>query len=168
MIEFDSLRRHRRRAVVRYLMAALSVTAALILTWGLKQLFPATPNALYFCAIILSAWLGGFGPGILASVLASAAVHFTPPASSPVEIPRFVLFLLVGVFASWLIARQRRTQAALQQARDQFEQQVNERTKELTAANKGLRESENQLRLVIDTIPTMAWIVLPDGAIDFI
>src|SRR6267378_1823350 len=31
-----------------------------------------------------------------------------------------------------------------------------------------LRQSESQLRLVIDTIPTMAWIVLPDGGLGFI
>jgi PAS domain S-box-containing protein len=31
-----------------------------------------------------------------------------------------------------------------------------------------LRQSESQLRLVIDTIPTMAWIVLPGGGLDFI
>lgn len=31
-----------------------------------------------------------------------------------------------------------------------------------------LRESEGQLRLVIDAIPTMAWIVQPNGAVEFI
>ncbi len=31
-----------------------------------------------------------------------------------------------------------------------------------------LRQSESQLRLVIDTIPAMAWIVLADGTLDFI
>jgi len=35
-------------------------------------------------------------------------------------------------------------------------------------AENTLRQSENQLRLVIDTIPAMAWIVLPDGTLDFI
>src|SRR5882762_10286895 len=31
-----------------------------------------------------------------------------------------------------------------------------------------LRQSERELRLVIDTIPAMAWIVLPDGTLDFL
>src|ERR1700726_2713344 len=31
-----------------------------------------------------------------------------------------------------------------------------------------LRQSEEHLRLIIDTIPTMAWTVRPDGAVDFI
>ena len=30
------------------------------------------------------------------------------------------------------------------------------------------RQNEDRLRLVIDTIPTMAWSVLPDGAVDFV
>src|SRR5437867_5326294 len=30
------------------------------------------------------------------------------------------------------------------------------------------RQKEDLLRLVIDTIPTMAWSVLPDGAVDFV
>src|ERR1051326_790338 len=35
--------------------AVLSVAAALIFTWGLKQLLPATYNALQFCAHTLNA-----------------------------------------------------------------------------------------------------------------
>src|SRR5258708_3511332 len=136
MIEFVSSRNHRRRAGVRYLMAALAVVAALILTSGLKQLFRATPIALYFCAIAFSAWFGGLGPGIVASVLASLAAHFTPAVVSPVDTatPRHILFLLVGVFISWLIEQQSRAQAALQQARDQLEDQGHKRTRELMVA----------------------------------
>jgi len=39
---------------------------------------------------------------------------------------------------------------------------------ERKGAENTLRQSENQLRLVIDTIPAMAWILLPDGTMDFI
>ncbi len=35
-------------------------------------------------------------------------------------------------------------------------------------AENALRQSENKLRLVIDTMPAMAWIVLPTGAIEFL
>src|SRR5437588_11011522 len=35
-------------------------------------------------------------------------------------------------------------------------------------SEKFLRESEDRLRLIIDTVPTMAWTVRPDGAVDFI
>jgi PAS domain S-box-containing protein len=38
----------------------------------------------------------------------------------------------------------------------------------LERAEQALRHSDEVLRLVIDTIPTMAWTVRPDGAVDFI
>ncbi len=64
----------------------------------------------------------------------------------------------------------------------ELEQRVIERTRELAAANEelrkeiaerkraedALRQSEDRIRLVIDTIPTMAWSVWPDGTVDFL
>src|SRR5713226_4384875 len=35
-------------------------------------------------------------------------------------------------------------------------------------AVEALRRSEQRLRDVIDTIPTMAWTALPDGSVDFV
>ena len=130
---------YRRHGGSPYLLAALVVGAALAITWGLKQLFPATPNALYFCAIIVSAWMGGIGPGIFASALACAAIRITPHVTTDMEAPRYITFMLVGVFTSWLIERQRSTQVALQQAREELEEKVCERTGELTATNEGLK-----------------------------
>jgi len=39
---------------------------------------------------------------------------------------------------------------------------------EAERAGDALRHSEDRLRLVIDTIPTMVWSLLPDGAVDFV
>src|SRR2546425_2093637 len=39
---------------------------------------------------------------------------------------------------------------------------------EAKRADEALRQSEDRLRLVINTIPTMAWSLLPDGAVDFV
>src|SRR5438105_7259483 len=39
---------------------------------------------------------------------------------------------------------------------------------EAKRSEDALRKSEDDLRMVIDTIPAMAWSVLPDGAIDFV
>ncbi|MDB6057857.1 MAG: nodV1 [Verrucomicrobiales bacterium] len=181
MIESDSSQRYSRRAAVGYLVAALSVSAALLLTWALKQSFPTVPNALYLCAIIVSPWVGGFGPGVVASILTSVAVVLTPPAATT-GLPRHFFFLVAGIFISWLIDRQRRARIALRQAHDLLEIKVRERTATLEQANtrlvnemlqrqeieKALRKSETHLRLVIDSIPTMAWIVLPNGAVDFL
>ncbi len=42
------------------------------------------------------------------------------------------------------------------------------RFKQSTRAAQALLHSDEGLRLVIDTIPTMAWTVRPDGAVDFV
>jgi PAS domain S-box-containing protein len=141
------------------LTAVLLVAVAAIITDQLRHVFPSTPNSLFFCAVVLSAWRGGFGPGVLASFLSSAAsIFWLPPPSLSApsvggELPRFSVFLLASFFINWLCSRQQRAQAALRQARDELEQRVRERTRELTAANDGLRNEvvgrqrvENALR----------------------
>ena len=67
------------------------------------------------------------------------------------------------------------TKAELKKLSEELEQRVIERTRELTAANEALgrrivqhQQAENRVRLIIDTIPTMAWSLRPDGAVDFI
>ena len=41
-------------------------------------------------------------------------------------------------------------------------------TPALTRAKESLRENEDRFRLIIDTIPTMAWTLRPDGTVDFV
>ncbi|HET8926118.1 MAG TPA: PAS domain-containing protein [Candidatus Acidoferrum sp.] len=45
---------------------------------------------------------------------------------------------------------------------------IDERTRELSAVNEELKKLRDELRLVVDTIPTMAWSIQPDGAVDFV
>src|SRR5258706_11414305 len=46
---------------------------------------------------------------------------------------------------------------------------VEEKTLQMVQTMQAMSEQkESHLRLVIDTIPTMAWSLLPDGAIDFV
>ena len=131
--------------IVDYGAAVLFVAAAMILTRLLLHGFPSVPNALFFCAVILSAWRGGLGPGLFASILASTIIVFWLPwpllakANADSEVARFLLLLFGGFFLSWVCHQQRRVQAALRQIRDELEQRVSERTQELTAANEGLR-----------------------------
>ncbi len=85
-----------------------------MITAAMRRYFPATPNSLFFCAVILSAWLGGFGPGFLASLLSSAAIVFWLPPPLLItpsvvgELPRFIVFLLASFFIAWLSSRQKR------------------------------------------------------------
>ena len=49
-----------------------------------------------------------------------------------------------------------------------FSQLTRRKRAERVSAEKELRGSEDRLRLIIDTIPTMAWSLRPDGAVDFV
>jgi PAS domain S-box-containing protein len=69
--------RGRRRPLVHYL-AALCITAAFV---GIRILLEpwwgsTAPFVMLYPAVMLSAWLGGFGPGILSTVLATLAADY--------------------------------------------------------------------------------------------
>lgn len=89
----------------RYGFAVLAVAAATVLTFGLQQLGPLhTAFVLYFPAVVLVAMYAGFGPGILAAVLAVTAADFffLEPVNSfkirtPEDLIGVILFALVGV-----------------------------------------------------------------------
>jgi signal transduction histidine kinase len=146
----DSSWRRRAGPLVRYSVSVVSVGAMLLLTGWLKEAFQGTPNALFFCAMILSGWFGGFGPGLLASVLSILAIkyYFTPPAHTLVfaysEAARNVVLLVAGVFISLLGDRQRRDEKALIEAREELEKRVQTRTLDLTEVNERLKVEVRQ------------------------
>ena len=142
---FDPIRRNRFMPVIRYGVAVVSVLVTCVLSSGLRDVFQGTPPALLFCAIIFSGWFGGFGPGLVASVLSITVIeiYFRQPfpyhaSGGAADIPRLAVFLIAGVFASLVCDRQRRDAEALRLARDELEGKVEARTAALTTANKRL------------------------------
>jgi len=141
---FEFLGRRRAGPLIRYTVAVISVALTLMLTDGLRETFQGTPNSLFFCAIILSGWYGGLGPGIFASILSALAIKLfiSPPPfvqTFPLgDTPRFAIFLVAGVFISWVCERQRQDESALMRARDELEGKVQARTEALTMANESL------------------------------
>jgi signal transduction histidine kinase len=105
-----------------YTVAVLSPAVAL----GIARLPAAhledAPVSLFLCAIMLSAWLGGVGPGLLAAVLSAAAFayYFVSAVFSLVlesdEMPRFVVFVLAAVLVGSLSAAQRSSMQSLRKA----------------------------------------------------
>jgi PAS domain S-box-containing protein len=140
--------RHRWQVTAGYLTAVVFVAAATIATVLLRKIFPGLPDLLFFCAVMLSAWRGGWGPGLLASLLSSGVFVFwlAPPVVIRGDLwgeaPRFLMLLFASVFISWLCSQQKQTQAALEKARDELEQRVNERTKELAANEAKLKKAQ--------------------------
>jgi signal transduction histidine kinase len=102
-----------------YAVAVLSVAAAVPLTLALRPLeqTPA-PTAFFFAAVMLSAFFGGLGPGLLATLLSALALEvvFLPsagPGPAAAAAVRLAVFVLVAALISWLNARRRRLEAEL-------------------------------------------------------
>jgi PAS domain S-box-containing protein len=62
----------------------------------------------------------------------------------------------------------KQAKAEIRRLNEELEQKVEARTRELVTAYEALKQAEDRIRLVIDTIPTMAWSLRPDGVLDFV
>jgi len=59
---------------LRFAVAIISVGLALLLAQAIEQRWHSSPQvSLFLCAIIFSAWFGGFRAGLLAVALATLA-----------------------------------------------------------------------------------------------
>jgi PAS domain S-box-containing protein len=155
MARFNPVLCRRPPAIWGYGIAILSVTAAVLISrWPLLHL-EAAPASLFLCAIMISAWFGGIGPGLLAIVLSCLAFNYyaLQPlysfAVKPEEIPRFVIFAVSSMLAGSLSATQRSATESLRGARDFLKETV----KELQTTNDALQaeshertQIENRLR----------------------
>jgi len=137
------------RMIWRYSLALITVALALIITSTLKNYTDITP--LFYAAIVISAWFGGMGPGLLAVVLAEVSIdyYFVEPLYTlrlgPKHISFLVVFGVLAVLTSCMSSKRRRAEEGLRQARDELEMRVQERTKELRQANENLRERQAEL-----------------------
>ena len=129
--------------VLRYGLAVLSVSAALIVAFLLRPDALVTP--IFFLAIILTAWIGGFGPGLVAALLATLAVvyFFLHPGSTTRvvagDVPHlFIFFVSAFLVSSWSALRSR-AETLLRQARDELEAKVQDRTADLRQSNEQLQ-----------------------------
>jgi PAS domain S-box-containing protein len=151
MSRFNPLLWRKPPAILGYAVAILSVMAVVIISrWPALHL-QEHPAALFLCAVMISAWLGGAGPGLLATVLSGVAFdyYFLEPLYSFAikyeEIPRFVIFIVSAVVASSLSAAQRSATESLRSARDYLTETV----KELQRTNEAL-QAESQERMQVE------------------
>ncbi len=145
MPNFGTSTRRITSFVLRNGLAVLSVAAALAITELLRTYFEPTPNSLFFCAIVVSSWFGGLGPGLLSGILSVGVIdyYFISPryilAVNPEDVPRLAVFLISATAISWLSGEQKRAKESLRQARDELDAKVQERTAELRRANEELQ-----------------------------
>ena len=143
MTESDSSAHRASSAVWKYGLAVSSVAVALIV--GLLVRPDALVAPIFFLAIILTAWVGGFGPGLVAAVLTTLALvyFFLPPLYSlrfdVHQIPHLIVFFVSAfLVSSWSAARSR-AEALLRRTRDELEIKVQERTANLSESNEQLQ-----------------------------
>jgi PAS domain S-box-containing protein len=124
------------RYAVAVLCAAISVLArmALDLVGG-----PRLPLLTFFPAIALSAWFGGFRPGLVTTLLCTVAgAYFWFPSTrslrtqEPGDLVALALFLSIGLLLS-----------ALNEA-------LHRRQRQILRSEAALRESEERMRLTLD------------------
>jgi C4-dicarboxylate-specific signal transduction histidine kinase len=164
MSRFNPLLRRKPPVIWSYGIAFFSFLAALTISrWPALHLHDA-PVSLFLCGVMVSAWLGGIGPGLLATFFSALAFdyYFVPPVYSFVplraEIPRLVVFTLSAVFVGSLSATQRSATESLRRARDELAGTVQQlqrtnaalqvETGERKLAEEALRQAQADLERV--------------------
>src|SRR5260370_24045459 len=99
-----------RARLIDYGVAVLATAVCLLIRWPLAPLLGnAVPHMTFFPAVMVAAYFGGFGPGLLATLLGAVAAnfffteqlrffHFTDAN----DIAALILLVLVGTIISGL------------------------------------------------------------------
>jgi K+-sensing histidine kinase KdpD len=131
--------------LLRYGVAVIAVALALLLTRLLWPLLDRTVFSLFFAAVMVSAWYGGRGPGLLATAVAVLVIDiffFHSVGTFVLDLQsllRLTVFVMVALLISSLTAARKRAEGALRKAHDELELRVQERTMELAQANEASR-----------------------------
>jgi PAS domain S-box-containing protein len=150
--------------LLRYVFAVLAVTVVTVLKLLIPGIQEESPFLLIFIALILSAWFGGWGPGLLATGLATISVDyfFQSPDSgytlgieSAGQAVRLGVFMVEGVLVTWLAATLRRAR-----------QRAETGALEVRKNTEAMRESEERLRLLVEGVGDYAIFMLdPEGRV---
>ncbi|AUT00838.1 histidine kinase [Nostoc sp. CENA543] len=129
-----------RPRFLSYTVAFLTVSVALLLTFIFKQLLTPTIFLLFFAAVAISSWYGGFKAGLLTTLLSAFSIDFfflDPKFSLYVNNLdsklRLFLFILVSTLIAWLNS------------------ELGASKQRLECANQQLQESEAKFRRLVDS-----------------
>jgi C4-dicarboxylate-specific signal transduction histidine kinase len=144
-----------RSLAIRYGIALVLVAVALFASLGMQHIFafPYPFVFLFFGAVMVSAWFGGTGAGLFAVLLSTVLVDyfFVPPfyswQISATSETYFVSFVVCALVASWISSAKKKSEEALQEARDQLEIKVTERTAALMQTQAELTRLSRMLSM---------------------
>jgi PAS domain S-box-containing protein len=150
--------------LTRYLFAGALVALATALRFALTPLIGhGVPFILYYPTVVISAWFGGRGPGLLATALSGLITWYAfIPASTSFHSTLALLgiFTLAGVLLSLLAESLHRAQHRI---KEQELRDITERRK----AEAQQREAETRFQIAADSAPVMIWLSGPDKLCNF-
>jgi len=129
----------------RYGGAVVVVAGAAALTALLWPALQTTVSTLFVGAVMIAAWYGGLGPGVLATVLSALAIdyYFQEPyyalSFGVTDIVRDVVFVGVALLIGSLNARRKRAEERLQESSALLERRVQERTDDVQRREREAR-----------------------------
>jgi len=139
------MRRHLAQiALAHYGLAVLAVAATVAFALWLRPV-ALVAGQLSLVAILTVGWICGLPPALVAWGLATLAFvyYFAPPLDSLAvdtgELPRLIIFALLGLLIATVSAAGRRAQNSLRRIRAELEARVRERTADLERSNEQLQ-----------------------------
>jgi PAS domain S-box-containing protein len=143
--------------LTRYIVAALSVVVALLMTLLLQPLLSSTVFSLFFAAVTFSAWYGGLEAGILATILSIVGINYflnslahTFQLWHGANLLHLVLFTVVALLVSSL-------NAEVRSARQRAESNLAK-----------LKLSEERYRRIVDTAYEGIWLLNVDMQTEYV
>ena len=132
MSRFSRLMSSKPSRIWSYGIAVLLITSAVVISRWLTPHI-GFPGTLFLCVVMLSAWFGGVGPGLLATTLSALAFHysFLHPINSlgpqPREMPRLFMYIISNLLIGLLSASQRNATESLRRTNEALHAESRER-----------------------------------------
>ncbi|HVJ54744.1 MAG TPA: ATP-binding protein [Aliidongia sp.] len=151
-----------------YLLGPSMVAALFGARIALPEWFQGVPYTLLLAPVLLAAYWGGFGPGLLAlaagGLVSGLLISLAGPEGGGVpDYASLLVFLGVAALGISVIGQLQRRTALLDEERN-----------DLAAARaaegrvrESLRENERLFRTMLDTLPQIAFIISADGSADY-
>ncbi|HYI97845.1 MAG TPA: ATP-binding protein [Bryobacteraceae bacterium] len=139
--------------IIRYGLAVAASATMTVFAFGLPPLMntKSSPFVIfaYVIAVLISAWWGGYGPGLLSALLMNFVSPYLLQSSwdfRRVEVTRLILTIGLSLFASYIASLRDQDEAELRASNEELEGRVQARTVELSQANEELRALADELR----------------------
>jgi PAS domain S-box-containing protein len=162
-----------RNLSVGLTIALVATAVATLLRMALNPILGTyLPYSIYLLAVVATAWVGGFWPGIVATLLGylAAEVFFIHPYGSaagpfseiqPAEFFRFISYALVGVAISFVSEQWHRVRVRDLMRSRRLEEEVAERLR----AAEDLRQSKQTLEALVAAAPIPIVVIEPDRTV---